>query len=1163
MSEPADTPEAATQGRFFERFDWSAFWVTFLITLTGYTLTLAPTVTMEDSGELATAGTFLGIPHPPGYPLWTMISWIFTKLFSFVTFRGQPNPAWGIAFSSAFFGALASALTALLVCRSGRDFIGRSSRASAAVSPRTLKLFCWVGGVSSSLVFAFTSINWSQSVIVEIYALNAFFLMLLMTLAYMWIRRPSAKLLIILSFVFGLSLTNYQALLLMLPALALLVMLKDLNLARDFTIAAIPYGLVFLLIWKTDIIPPLVHPLHYTSYIYISLNFLVIILTAIFLPKGRTVAMCILALELGLLFYAYMPLASDFNPPMNWGYPRTWEGFKHAITRGQYEKIVPTPFFSHRFVEQLIDYARDLRSQFTLPVAILGLLPFTMLTLRSGGRTIRTAGIALGVMLLAWVIIMIEEAFDLAGIAHPSFAGLDLFLSSYLALICSALFLAYQGGWTLVVDQLREFAQKATRAVRTSVSDTVMVVLIFTGLLALYAVWVYGLASTIPGLTAQLRKPAAQANTAAALTDVAIIVSLMLLPFLSSLVTHWLMTRRPQVEPEVEAGSRRWILVVVAGYVVMSILFVLLASPTGDLQDYFVQRVKYISSHALFAILIGYGIIIALFYGLTAFAAISAGNRVLRRLATAGGSAFMLMLPLIPVLENAYNKEQIRTVGGAEQNGHDFGWQFGNYELRGAEAILEELAPDEEPPPNPSYPPEMDRNAIFYGGTDPGRFVPTYMIYAAGVRSDIFLITQNALADNTYMSVMRDLYGNQIWLPDPPEVSTAFQAYVGDIQAGRRPPSANIKVKNGAVQVNGSAAVMEVNGLIAEMIFRRNNWKHTFYLEESMALPWMYPYLEPHGLIMRINRSEGALDARAVINDMDFWDWYTRRLTRNRKFVRDIVARKSFSKLRSSIGGLYARRGRLAEAEKAFQQSRALYPESPEATFRLAQEVLLPQGRIAETIDLLLEFETLDPGNKNIAAFIRQIGEFQTMKKNTQEVEARLASGRATTNDLFKLAEMYLSAGQQEKFDQLTTGILTDSNATPEVIIRMAALLQKAGKSPAADKALDTLLRKTPAISDPELYLNGATIYAMAKNPEKMRVWLAEFLKRRPADWRAWFDMATLDLATMRTNDAIASLETAFRAGGTEAIAVARQNPSFAPVVEKAIQKAGTAATTR
>ena len=76
-----------------------------------------------------------------------------------------------------------------------------------------------------------------------------------------------------------------------------------------------------------------------------------------------------LAGGLGLAFYLYMPLAGDTCPPMNWGYPRTWEGFKHAISRGQYEQIVPTAVFEPTFLPKLGTYFSDLRMQFTLLLA--------------------------------------------------------------------------------------------------------------------------------------------------------------------------------------------------------------------------------------------------------------------------------------------------------------------------------------------------------------------------------------------------------------------------------------------------------------------------------------------------------------------------------------------------------------------------------------------------------------------------------------------------------------------------------------------------------------------------------------------------------------------------------------------------------------------------
>ena len=45
---------------------------------------------------------------------------------------------------------------------------------------------------------------------------------------------------------------------------------------------------------------------------------------------------------LGASFYFYEPIAGMTDPPMQWGYPRTVEGFFHALSRGQYEKASPS-----------------------------------------------------------------------------------------------------------------------------------------------------------------------------------------------------------------------------------------------------------------------------------------------------------------------------------------------------------------------------------------------------------------------------------------------------------------------------------------------------------------------------------------------------------------------------------------------------------------------------------------------------------------------------------------------------------------------------------------------------------------------------------------------------------------------------------------------------
>src|SRR5258708_37350316 len=61
----------------FRKIDWVTFGVTTVLVFIGYFLTLSPDLTLQDSGELATGSFYAGVPHPPGYPLWTVFTWLF------------------------------------------------------------------------------------------------------------------------------------------------------------------------------------------------------------------------------------------------------------------------------------------------------------------------------------------------------------------------------------------------------------------------------------------------------------------------------------------------------------------------------------------------------------------------------------------------------------------------------------------------------------------------------------------------------------------------------------------------------------------------------------------------------------------------------------------------------------------------------------------------------------------------------------------------------------------------------------------------------------------------------------------------------------------------------------------------------------------------------
>jgi hypothetical protein len=291
--------------------------------------------------------------------------------------------------------------------------------------------------------------------------------------------------------------------------------------------------------------------------------------------------------------------------------------------------------------------------------------------------------------------------------------------------------------------------------------------------------------------------------------------------------------------------------------------------------------------------------------------------------------------------------------------------------------------------------------SIYFGGTDPGRFLITAMQKNQADGDPFFTVTQNALADGTYLDYLRFMYGGKIYTPTSEDSQKCFMDYTKDaqqrLQNHQLKTGEDVKVdpSNGRVQVSGQVAVMEINGLLAKIIFDQNT-NREFYVEESFPLDWMYPHLEPHGLIFKLNREPlPELSDEIVQHDHDYWtktvtpmigDWLNTDTTVEKvaafaekvfarhdfsgfggdpRFVQNAYSHKMFSKERSSIAGLYVWRAKHATdaAEKkrmndaadfAFRQAWALCPYSPEAVIRYAN-LLMSESRFS---DALLVAET-------------------------------------------------------------------------------------------------------------------------------------------------------------------------------------------------------------
>lgn len=305
-------------------------------------------------------------------------------------------------------------------------------------------------------------------------------------------------------------------------------------------------------------------------------------------------------------------------------------------------------------------------------------------------------------------------------------------------------------------------------------------------------------------------------------------------------------------------------------------------------------------------------------------------------------------------------------------------------------------------PPGEKYTVQFGRDVIasippgsvYFGGNDPGRFAVTALCKSHTNGDPFFVLTQNALIDKAYLRYLAGMYGSRIYIPTEEEFTATYDNYVqGALQRQKENkliPGEFLKEVNGKVEVNGVVGVMMMNGVLSKLMFDKNP-NREFFIEEAFPLEWMYPYLSPHGLVMKINRQPlSGLDPAVVQRDREYWKPYLRPLIGgwldektsiaeiasfaervhlrkdfnsfdgDREFIQNDAPQRLFSKLRCSIGGIYAWRAQhsdsaaekqrmFAAADFAFRQAFALFPGSVDAVFRYIN-ALIPQQRFDDAI---------------------------------------------------------------------------------------------------------------------------------------------------------------------------------------------------------------------
>ena len=312
----------------------------FLVSFLVYFSTMAPSVSYWDCGEFIAVAYRLGVPHPPGSPLFLLLGRIISM------FPLSPDIAFRVNIMSPIVSAFAVMFLYLIIVQVITHWKGK-------IVETTDALIVFGSGVIGSLTFAFTDSHWFNAVEAEVYAMSTFFTAIVVWLILKWSEKADneghERYILIIAYMIGLATGLHLLNLLTLPFVALIIYFRKYQFEwKTFGITVFITGLIFLVIHNG-----IIKGLPKIAASFMGVGGTIILIVSIFLAmiwavinkeKLASVALTSMVLVLvGYSTYALIFIRSNQDPGIDENDPETIEAFISYLEREQYGSVGVLP----------------------------------------------------------------------------------------------------------------------------------------------------------------------------------------------------------------------------------------------------------------------------------------------------------------------------------------------------------------------------------------------------------------------------------------------------------------------------------------------------------------------------------------------------------------------------------------------------------------------------------------------------------------------------------------------------------------------------------------------------------------------------------------------------------------------------------------------------